>query len=94
MCASVLCREEGGVNEKEDPVLEPGEEKRIEDLWNSFKQEAHHGQSDRSCKARCWFVGMLLTKQGVRELDHTCMISVLVGIGLSLCWKNNYVWCN
>ncbi|KAL5467016.1 hypothetical protein EMCRGX_G031183 [Ephydatia muelleri] len=64
-CVPVLCREEGGVSEKEDPVLEPGEEKqRIEDLWNSFKQEAHHGQSDRSCKARCWFVGMLLTKQG------------------------------
>eukprot|EP00731_Ephydatia_muelleri_P026714 Em0018g814a len=52
-CVPVLCREEGGVSEKEDPVLEPGEEKqRIEDLWNSFKQEAHHGQSDRSCKAR------------------------------------------
>lgn len=93
-CVPVLCREEGGVSEKEDPVLEPGEEKqRIEDLWNSFKQEAHHGQSDRSCKARCWFVGMLLTKQGVRELDNTCMISVLVGIGLSFLSVGRTIMC-
>ena len=49
----VSYREEGGVNEREEPVPKPGDEKkRIEDLWDSFKQEAHHGQSNRSCKAR------------------------------------------